>query len=322
MDGNSEMGASARAHGQPGQPGQPGQDGEPYPLVIIGAGALGLSIGARLARRMAVALVASSPARAAGLRAGVQVDGSNWRPDAWSAPRLPRAEWALLLVKAGDTAAAAGAAAAMGVRGLLSLQNGLVETRLREAAPGVPLVGQGITTMGAHRNGGAVTLVGCGETLLPPGFEVLARWLDEAGFPARVEPEIAAARLAKLLVNLALNPLTAVFRVPTGALLEAPYPPYVEALVAEAWPVLRRAGLTLDEAQARERVWAVVRATAANRTSMLQDLLAGRRTELDAITGVLLHMAQAQGAEVPTHRALHRLVCLQEAAFAESRPPA
>lgn len=321
MDGK---GGAVAADAAAGRDGGPGQDGAPYPLAIIGAGALGLSIGARLARRMRVALVASSPARAVALRAGVQVDGAEWQPEVWSVPRLPRAEWALLLVKAGDTAAAAGTAAALGVRGLLSLQNGLVESRLREAAAGVPLVGQGVTTMGAHRKGRVVTLAGSGETLLPPGFEVLAQWLGEAGFPARVEPEIAAARLAKLLVNLALNPLTAVFRVPTGALLEPPYPAYVEALVAEAWPVLRSAGLALDEAQARERVWAVVRATAANRTSMLQDLLAGRRTELDAITGVLLQMAQAQGADVPTHRALHRLVCLQEAdavSRTRARPP-
>jgi len=302
-----EAGAEAGA-------GEARLDAAPYPLAIIGAGALGLSIGARLARHMRVALVASSPARAEELRAGVEADGHGWQPEAWAAPALPRAEWALLLVKAGDTAAAARSAAAMGVRGLLSLQNGLVETSLREAAQGVPLIGQGITTMGAHRNGRAVTLVGSGETLLPPGFEPLAQWLDAAGFPARVEPAIAAARLAKLLVNLALNPLTAVFRVQTGALLELPYSRYVDALVTEAWPVLRHEGLALDETQARERVWAVVRATAANRTSMLQDVTAGRRTELEAITGVLLRMAEAQGAELPTHRALHRLVSLLEPA--------
>ena len=56
----------------------------------------------------------------------------------------------------------------------------------------------------------------------------------------------------------------------------------------------------------------VVRATAANRTSMLQDVLAGRRTELDAISGAFLRLADAAGAAVPTHRALHALVALHD----------
>ena len=88
----------------------------------------------------------------------------------------------------------------------------------------------------------------------------------------------------------------------------------LEALVREAWPVLRQAGLDLDEDAALARVVAVETATAGNRASMLQDVLAGRRTEIDAITGAFLVMADAQGAPVPTHRAVLRLVKLLEGA--------
>ena len=149
---------------------------------------------------------------------------------------------------------------------------------------------------------------GAGETLLPPGFEPLARMLADAGLEARIEPEITAARLAKLLVNVAINPLAALFRVPNGALLEPPHRVLLDALVREALPVLRANGLELDEAAALARVHGVARATAANRASMLQDVLAGRHTEIDAITGALLSMAEAAGLEVPTHRAVHTLV--------------
>lgn len=74
-------------------------------------------------------------------------------------------------------------------------------------------------------------------------------------------------------MNLAINPLAALFRVPNGTLLDPP----------------RR---------------------------MLQGVLAGRRTEIDAITGALLRMAARHGIAVPTHAALYRAVSALEPAAA------
>ena len=276
-----------------------------YPLAIVGAGALGLHFAAGLAAAGPVALVARNGLRADALRAGVQV-GSRWFvPEVFAPGALLEADWVIVLVKTGDTAEAARTALALRPRGVLSLQNGLVEPILRAACARVP-AGQGITTEGAFREGARVQPAGAGETLLPPGFEAVAERLSAAGFRARIEPAIAAARLAKLLVNVAINPLAALFRVPNGALLEPPHRVLLEALVREAWPVLRQAGLDLDEDAALARVVAVATATAGNRASMLQDVLAGRRTEIDAITGALL--AMADGVELPTHRAVFTLV--------------
>ncbi|WP_374496037.1 ketopantoate reductase family protein [Zoogloea sp.] len=278
-----------------------------YPLAIVGAGALGLHFAAGLAAAGPVALVARNGLRADALRAGVQV-GSRWFvPEVFAPGALPEADWVIVLVKTGDTAEAARTALALRPRGVLSLQNGLVEPILRAACAQVP-AGQGITTEGAFREGARVQPAGAGETLLPPGFEAVAERLAAAGFRARIEPAIAAARLAKLLVNVAINPLAALFRVPNGALLAPPHRVLLEALVREAWPVLRQAGLDLDEDAALARVVAVATATAGNRASMLQDVLAGRRTEIDAITGALLAMAEAGGVELPTHRAVFTLV--------------
>lgn len=278
-----------------------------YPLAIVGAGALGLHFAAGLAAAGPVALVARNGLRADALRAGVQV-GSRWFvPEVFAPGALPEADWVIVLVKTGDTAEAARTALALRPRGVLSLQNGLVEPILRAACAQVP-AGQGITTEGAFREGARVQPAGAGETLLPPGFEAVAERLAAAGFRARIEPAIAAARLAKLLVNVAINPLAALFRVPNGALLAPPHRVLLEALVREAWPVLRQAGLDLDEDAALARVVAVATATAGNRASMLQDVLAGRRTEIDAITGALLAMAEADDVELPTHRAVFTLV--------------
>lgn len=278
-----------------------------YPLAIVGAGALGLHFAAGLAAVGPVALVARDAARADALRAGVQVGARLFVPEVFAPDALPEADWVILLVKTGDTAEAARTALALQPRGVLSLQNGLVEAILRGVCGTVP-VGQGITTEGAFREGSRVQPAGAGETLLPPGFEAVAVALCSAGFQARVEPQIAAARLAKLLVNVAINPLAALFRVPNGALLAPPHRVLLETLVSEAWPVLRQAGLDLDEDAALARVVAVATATAGNRASMLQDVMAGRRTEIDAITGTLLTMAEAGGVELPTHRAVFTLV--------------
>ncbi len=283
-----------------------------YPIALMGAGALGLSFAARLARTTRVALVARDAAAAAALRAGVRVGDAHFMPEAWAPEAAPQAQWVIVLVKAGDTAEAARTAARMQPQGVLSLQNGLTEPVLR-AHCALPLTAQGITTAGAFRDDSGVTPSGDGEVLMPPGFEGLAVLLAQAGFDARVVDDIVPARLAKLLVNVAINPLAALFRVRNGELLAPPYRIWLDALVAEAWPVLRAQGLTLDEAAAHARVCAVAEATGANRASMLQDVLAGRRTELEAITGVLIAFARREGMAVPTHEAVHRLLGLLEA---------
>lgn len=278
-----------------------------YPLAIVGAGALGLHFAARLAKVGRVAVIARSHERAAELRAGVTVGGERFVPEAFGPEDAPAADWVILLVKTGDTRDAALTARAMAPRGVVSLQNGLVDDVLGEACAGVQ-AGQGITTEGAFRDGRVVQPSGAGDTLLPPGFEPVAELLAAAGLRARVEPEIAAARLAKLLVNVAINPLAAIFRVRNGELLAPPHRVLLDALVAEAWPVLKAEGLALDEAAARARVEAVATATGANRASMLQDVLAGRKTEIDAITGVLLALAARHGLPAPTHQAVFTLV--------------
>lgn len=283
-----------------------------YPIAIVGAGALGVTFAARLAAVGPVAVIARTEARAQGLRAGIEVGGRRIRFAAFAAADAPRADHVIVLVKAGDTEAAARTALAMRPHAVLSLQNGLVEERLRELL-GTVQCGQGVTTAAAWRDGERVVPVGLGETLVPRGFEAVAEQLSRAGLPARVEPEIYAARLAKLLVNLAINPVTALFRVPNGALANPPYRVFVEALVREAWPILRSEGLALDEAAAKKRVFDVIAGTAENRSSMLQDVLAGRPTEIDALTVAFLSLAARHRAAAPTHAAFCHLLRLSEA---------
>ena len=283
-----------------------------YPIAIIGPGALGLHYAARLSRVVPTALIARSRERAARLRAGVRVGARRSRPDAYAADDLPRADWVIVLVKARDTRAAARIAARMQPKGVLSLQNGLVDELLRRALPGIHAA-QGVTTEGAYRARGRVVPAGKGETLLPPGYAPLARTLSRAGFAVSIERDLAAARLRKLLVNVSVNPVAALFRIPNGRVIDPPYRHFTQALAHEACEVLAAEGVKITPAQAWQRVLAVARATASNRASMLQDLLAGRRTEIDYLTGALIRLARRHRVALPTHRAFQHMIHLLEA---------
>lgn len=247
-------------------------------MAVVGPGALGSFFAQRLSKVVPTAVVARG------------------------ATKIPQADWVIILVKAYDTAAAVRAARRMKPTGIVSLQNGLIDE-----------VPQGVTTAAAYRVGKRVVPVATGRTLLPPGFEALARMLRRAGFNTKITKEIRAARLRKLLANVCLNPVTAAFGVRNGALAEPPYARFAEALAREAAPVLAAEGLKIAPAEALRRVMAVAKATAENRSSMLQDLAAGRKTEIEEISGALLRLARRHRLAVPTHAAFRQIIRIMEA---------
>lgn len=269
-----------------------GARGERYRVAVVGPGALGLFYASRLAKVVPTAVVARNNARARELRAGVGVGSTIYMPDAFGPGRLPQADWVIVLVKGQHTAAAVKTAARLKPKGVVSLQNGLVD-----ALP------QGVTTAAAWREGSRIVPVAVGETLLPPGFGILAAYLRRAGFVVRTPRDIAAARYRKFLANVCLNPVTAVFRIPNGEVRKRPYSLFVEALAREAAAVLR-----IGQRQAVSGVMEVARSTAKNRSSMLQDVLAGRETEIEHLTGALLRLARRRQVNAPTHQAFYELV--------------
>jgi len=228
----------------------------------------------------------------------VSVDGCRYRPEAFHPGALPGAELAVILVKGYDTVEAVKLARRLRPAKIVSLQNGLVDA-----------VPQGITTAGAHRKGNRVVVATTGETLLPRGYSAFAEQLRAAGLAARVSTEIDRARYLKLLANVCINPVTALFRIRNGDVARAPYLFLTRALAAEAAAALR-----MRPPRALAHVLKVARATARNRSSMLQDLEAGRRTEIGHITGALLQIAARRRVDTPTHRALLRIISVIEQA--------
>jgi len=280
---------------------------------VVGPGALGRVFAARLSRVAPTALVARSRERAAALAEGYELVLPAGRHERVRLPvfgpeEAPPARWAVVLVKGPDTEAAARVAGAVAVEGVLSLQNGWVRERLRAAVAGRVPADQGATTAAAMREEGRTVWVVAGETWLPPAFAPLAARLTAAGLPAEATPEVAARRLEKLAVNLVVNPLTAVLDLPNGGLLDPELWATVRDLVLEMHPVLAARGPLPDAEELLARIRAVLTATAANTSSMRADVRAGRPSEIEELTGVLLAWARAGGRALPRHEALYRMV--------------
>jgi 2-dehydropantoate 2-reductase len=144
--------------------------------------------------------------------------------------------------------------------------------------------------------------------------EEVAALFRRAGLPCEVRGDIEAVLWEKLLVNVGINPLTALLQVKNGDLLNLP--PAWEIAVAAATETLAvaRAGgihLSVDpEVRLRE----VCTATAANRSSMLQDVMAGRQTEIEALNAQIAARGAAHGISTPVNHLLTQLIRALEAA--------
>ena len=141
----------------------------------------------------------------------------------------------------------------------------------------------------------------------------LARSIDAGGLPCRTTDRIEADLLAKLLYNCLLNPLGALLGVPYGRLGEAPETrSLMEAIAREIFRVLDAAGRRTHWPDAEAYLDTFYREllppTARHFSSMLQDLEAGRPTEIDALCGAVVRLAACHGTEAPLCAALTTLV--------------
>jgi 2-dehydropantoate 2-reductase len=198
---------------------------------------------------------------------------------------------------------------------VVTLQNGVGNRELLEQALGADRVGQGVTALGATLLGpGRVRHAGQGKTVFGTApdqlsMAALAELFNACDLPAELSHDLDALIWSKLLVNVGINALTALLRVPNGVLAEAAEARALMAqAVAEAVAVARARGTALAEADPLEHVLAVARATGANRSSMLQDVLRGSPTEIAAINGAVVREGRRLGVPTPVNSLLTSLV--------------
>lgn len=123
---------------------------------------------------------------------------------------------------------------------------------------------------------------------------------------ARWNENIEQALWHKLAVNCAINPLTALEQVSNGELAAPHYRARLDSIIHEVESVMQAEGLPVDEGALRRNVDHVITATAANRSSMHQDIVHQRRTEIDFINGYVVRKAQQHGLAVPVNLQLYQ----------------
>ena len=267
-------------------------------ILILGIGALGTLFAARLAScGVDVTMLGAWPEGLAALRArGARLVGQT----TGAAVRVTERAAELL----------SGCLAPEGLA--LTLQNGLGNCEILSGRLGPERTALGVTTVGASLPEPGVALPGGNGTVTleaHPRLGPLESILRRAGFEVQTVADAAALTWGKLVVNAAINPLGALLRLPNGALLERPEArALMGELAREAAAVAHGLGITLPYPDPLRAAEEVARHTAPNRSSMLQDVLRGAPTEIEAINGAVMRLGEQVGVETPVNRLVCRLV--------------
>ena len=300
-------------------------------ICVVGAGAIGGLYAAHLARLDDVEVWAydvSAAHVAAIARDGLRLTGRaqfTARLEARTDAReIPPCELGIVATKTTVTEAAIAATAHVFEDGAVcSVQNGIGSEEV--IARHVPRVMRGVCLPAGRVVGpGIVHMDATGPTWIGPfeerpagmdEVERLADALDRAGMPAHAQADARGAQWTKLLFNAATNPLAALTGLTHGELCDIPaLRATASALVAEGRAVADALGITLDS----DPDELITRAAAENhdhRPSMLQDALAHRRTEIDALNGGIVHAGAAAGVPTPLHATIAALIAGLEAGW-------
>ena len=154
------------------------------------------------------------------------------------------------------------------------------------------------TTAGCHRSGDTWVPAGTGRTIIGTDTERPAPpWLGcwQLGVPnLSWRADMTERLVEKVAINCCINPLTAIHRVKNGELLSEIHKDQVTTVISEVSSVLDDLGYPALSIELGQRVHEVMTDTAENRSSMLNDVVAGRRTEANAIVGWLLRQTKRE----------------------------
>lgn len=191
------------------------------------------------------------------------------------------------------------------------LHNGIgTETLALNGFPENPIL-RLTTNRAAKKQQEQITETGYGSSqagwLRPP--EIVLKLKIEALFDTLLAPcewheDIRIPLWGKLAINCIINPLTAIHQIPNGALKEAKYQAQIDTLLDEFYSVAQAEKIRLNKKALRENIAQVIELTAANYSSMHQDIHFKRHTEIDFINGFLLQTAANHGLMLPEHQAL------------------
>jgi len=293
-------------------------------FLVVGPGAMGCLFANRLKKvGHNVTIADYRPERADFInRHGICVEEPSGREcvrvEAVTGGIAHQPDVALFCVKANQTQEAAkGIAPWLRVdTSVVTLQNGLGNLELLEEVFGKGRVLGGVTAEGATLLGpGYARHAGRGQTIIGPAKNMdgpvgkIVQAFEGAGFDTSTADDVEGLIWGKLIVNVGINALTAITRLKNGRLPDVQGTRTVmEMAVKEAMGIADARGIHLPYPNPFERVMEVCRATAENVASMLQDVLARRMTEIQAINGAIVREGLKLGIPTPVNLTLTSLV--------------
>ncbi|NTW05297.1 MAG: 2-dehydropantoate 2-reductase [Peptococcaceae bacterium] len=205
---------------------------------------------------------------------------------------------------------------------ILTLQNGLGNAEQIIKTLGNVKLLAGTTAHGSAIIGpGHIKYGGSGETVIGPFSgpwfaEDIATVLSSCGLITRVTNDVTGLLWGKVLINAGINALTAICGVNNGWLIEREETlSLMKSLVNEGVAVAKRLKITLPYDNPLEKVISVARATGENRSSMLQDLDHRKKTEIDYINGAIINAGIKTGIPTPCNNTITLLVKALESKY-------
>jgi 2-dehydropantoate 2-reductase len=288
-------------------------------ILVFGAGALGSFVGGMLSQKNDVVLIGRKQHVEAIRDKGLVIKGKTdivVRPQAKEqVDGNEEPEWVMVATKSYETEEAMKALNAFKDDAVfLSLQNGLgneeVMSRYAQRVVG------GVTSHGITRDGpGRIIHAGIGRTVLGDykGAEgrvsEMVEALNESGIETEKTDDIRTEIWKKVIVNAGINPLSAITGQKNGFILENPnLERTLEAICEEAVAVANAHGIDISAEEAVEQTKEVARLTAENKSSMLQDIERGKRTEIESICGTIVRLGMDKGVPTPVNSSLMAVV--------------
>jgi 2-dehydropantoate 2-reductase len=297
-------------------------------IAVVGAGAVGGYFGGMLARAGAPVTMIGRPAFVEAVKTnGLFLDTLQFQETVrvQASTELSAAAGAdvvLFCVKTTDNAATARELAPLLAPGALvvSFQNGVDNVeQIRAAAnldalPAVVYIGVSVPEPGKIKHAGR------GDLVFGPASEKterLAALFTHAGVPCRISENMAGELWTKLLWNCALNAISALGRVKYGQIAASDDARrVVRSLVEELWAVAAAAGIRFPDLPDVDAAFAGACKIATQLpgafSSTAQDILRGKRTEIDSLNGYIARRGAELGVNTPVNFALYTLIKLLE----------
>ncbi|NLY66587.1 MAG: 2-dehydropantoate 2-reductase [Tissierellia bacterium] len=205
---------------------------------------------------------------------------------------------------------------------VLTLQNGLGNIEKISAVVPVEQIIAGTTSHGSSMLGpGKVRHAGHGDTVIgeldgsiTDRINLIAKTFKEAKLdPVTVSDNVMGVIWDKLLVNLGINAVTALTGLKNGQILDYPETEWIAVeAVKEGVKIAEAKGIKLGYPNAVEHFKEVAKNTGENISSMLADILNGRKTEIMNISGAIVREGEKYNIDTPVNKVLTNLVLMKE----------